>query len=102
MGHIDEVGADADAIADSLQVRLMPPDDVLKGWVRNPSFGTISDHLGASRTGAEVLHAATYWLTMGIALDAVDVVAAMRQTPPPPCRSARQPRRRRGAGHGGP
>lgn len=85
LGYIHEVapGTDNDGIVDSLQVRLMPPDDVLKGWVRNPTFGTISDHLGVSRTGAEVLHQAAYWLTLRIALDAVDVVAAMCQMTPP-------------------
>jgi len=82
--RIDDVDpeTDNDDIVDSIQLRLMPPDDVLEDWVRDPSFGTLGDHSGASRTGAELLHDAAYWLTWSVAHDAVDAVAATRATRP--------------------
>jgi len=82
--RIDDVDpqTDNDDIVDSIQLRLMPPDDNLLAWVRDPSFGTLGDHSGASRTRAKLLHEAAYWLTWSVMHDAVDAVAATRARRP--------------------
>ena len=68
-------------LVDLIQGQLLPRDEVLHGWVGDPSFGTLRDHAGSSRTGAEMLHAAADWLTWSIARAAVEAVAAMRRPP---------------------
>jgi hypothetical protein len=71
---------DNDELVDKLEHLLLPCDEVLLRWVRDPSFRTVSDHSGSSRTGADVLHTAADWLVWSIARAAVEAVAAQRRT----------------------
>jgi len=83
MAQIDGVdpNTDNDDIVDSIGARLTPPGDVLKEWVRDPSFGTLSEYVGVARTGDELLREAAGWLTSSLARGAVDVAAATRPAP---------------------
>lgn len=56
---------------------MLPSDEVLLELVGDTSFGTLCDHAGSARTGAELLHtAAADWLTWSIARAAVEVAVA--------------------------
>ena len=46
--------SDNDELVDAIQSRL-PDDGTLIEWIRDPSFGTLSDRGGSSRTGVEML-----------------------------------------------
>jgi hypothetical protein len=81
--HIDEIDPETDneELVDRIQGLVLPGDDVLLSWVRDTSFGTLRDHAGSARTGAEMLRTAADWLTWSIAQEAVEAVAAMRRPP---------------------
>lgn len=78
--HIDEVNAqkDNEDIVDVIQGRLIPQDDELREWIRDPAFGTLRDDAGAACTGAEMLEEAAGWLTWSLARASVEVVRAVR------------------------
>ena len=73
---------DNDELVDKIEHLLLPCDEVLVRWVRDPSFGTVSEHSGASRTGADVLHTAADWLVWSIARAAVEATAAAQRCTP--------------------
>lgn len=79
--RIDDVDpeTDNDELVDLIQTRLMPSDQLLIGWARNASFGTLSDPAGSSRTGAEMLHDAADRLIWSLTRAAVEVAAAKRR-----------------------
>ena len=79
--HLDDINPDIDNdhLVDTIQSELLPPAHVLIEWIRDPSFGTILDYAGFSRTGAEMLHQAADWLTWTVARDALDVFIAARE-----------------------
>lgn len=85
MQHVDAIDpeTDNDDICDSIQLRLIPPDAALKLWVRDPSFGSLSDHTGSARTGVELLHEIVGWLTWSLARDAVDIAGVMGRVSSP-------------------
>ena len=55
--HLDDIKPDTDNghLVDKIQNELLPPAHALTEWIRDPSFGTIIDYAGLSRTGAEML-----------------------------------------------
>jgi hypothetical protein len=73
---------DSDELVDAIQSRLVPDDGILIEWIRDPSFGTLSDRDGSSRTGVEMLQTAADWLTWNLVRAAVEVGAAIRHAPP--------------------
>jgi hypothetical protein len=73
---------DNDELIDAIQRRLMPDDGILIEWIRDPSYGTLSDRDGSSRTGVEMLHTAADWLMWSFACAAVEVVGAMSKASP--------------------
>lgn len=81
--RLDDIDAatDNDDIVDALQHELKPSLETLVDWIRDPSFGTLVDHVGSS-TGIEMLQAAANWLTWSVARDALDVFIAMRRANP--------------------
>ena len=83
LANIDAVdpATDHEELVDLVQSHVLPRDDILIGWLHDSSFGTLHDHPGSSRTGAEMLHAAAYWLTWSIAQAAVQATAALRRPP---------------------
>ena len=70
---------DNEQLIEAIQAHLMPDETILIGWIRDPSYGTLSDHDGSSRTGVEMLHTAADWLTWSLARTATEVVQAMRK-----------------------
>jgi hypothetical protein len=100
--HLDDINPDTDNdhLVDEIQRELLPPAHALIEWIRDPSFGTILDYAGFSRTGAEMLHQAADWITWTLANDAMEVFRAMLDVPPAKDRGAPDggrpsPRRRR-------
>jgi len=81
--NIDAVdpATDNEELVNLVQDHVLPRDELLIGWLCDPSFGALRDHAGSSRTGAEMLHAAADWLTWSIARAAVEAAAAMRRPP---------------------
>ncbi len=74
---------DNEELVDSVQTSIMPPQPTLLEWMRDPSFGTMTDPTaGAAATGAEMLHQAAYGLTLSVAREAVNAVSATLRTPP--------------------
>lgn len=68
---------DPDAVADQLQRELMPPDETLLEWIRDPSCGTLeADADTFLGTGAEMLDFAAGWVTVELCLEAVLVARA--------------------------
>jgi hypothetical protein len=72
---------DNEQLIEAIQAHLMPDETIIMGWIRDPSYGTLSDHDGSSRTGVEMLHTAADWLTWSLARTATEVVQAMRKAP---------------------
>lgn len=70
---------DNEQLIEAIQAHLMPDETIMIGWIRDPSYGTLSDHDGSSRTGVEMLHTAADWLTWSLARTATEVVQAMRK-----------------------
>lgn len=71
---------DLDAVADQLQRELMPPDETLLDWIRDPSCGTLAADVDtAPRTGAEMLDIAAGWVAMELCLEAILVARASAQ-----------------------
>lgn len=83
LGRISDIdpATDNEDLVELIQSQLLPRDEILKRWVRDASFGTLRDHAGSSRTGAEMLHTAADWLTWSIARAAVEATAAIRRPP---------------------
>jgi hypothetical protein len=83
LDHVNDVDAETDneALVDAIQELLLPGDEALLGWVRDPSFGALRDHGGSARTGAEMLDTAADWLTWSIARASIEVTAAIRRPP---------------------
>jgi hypothetical protein len=81
--HLDAADprTDNDELVDLIQTRLMPSDELLIGWARDPSFGTLRDPAGSSRTGAKILNDAADRLIWSLARAAVEVTAARRRGP---------------------
>lgn len=79
--HVGDVDPETDneAIVDAVQHRLVPPADALIDWIRDPSFGRLSD--GDSCTGAECLRNAAGWLTWSVSQAAVEAVSAVGVLP---------------------
>jgi hypothetical protein len=70
--------SDNDTIVAEIQRNMTPRPEVLIGWTRDPSFGTLYDYCGDASTGAEKHHEAVFWLTWILARSAVEVVVALR------------------------
>jgi hypothetical protein len=68
-------GSENEQIVDAVQRELLPSDDVLISWARDPSFGRLND--GDSRTGDERLRDSAGWLTWSVSTAAVEAVAAI-------------------------
>jgi hypothetical protein len=56
--HVAEIDPETDneELVHRIQGLVLPGDDVLMRWVRDTSFGTLRDHAGSARTGAEAAH----------------------------------------------
>ena len=76
-----DVESDNDDVIDTVQRRLMPGDDTLVAWIRDPAFATVIDPIGSARNGAEMLSQAADWLTWSVSRDAVEAVRATLMPP---------------------
>jgi hypothetical protein len=76
--HLDAADprTDNDELVDLIQTHLVPSDELLIGWARDPSFGTLRNPAGSSTTGAEMLHDAADRLIWSLVRAAVKVTPA--------------------------
>ena len=77
-----DVESDNDEVIDNIQSQIMPGDDTLVAWIRDPTFATVLDPIGSARNGAEMLTQAADWLTWSVSRDAVEAVRPMLMSPP--------------------
>ena len=74
--------SETDTIVAAIRRNMTPGPEVLTEWARDPSVGTLYDYCGDASTGAEMLEEAVSWLTWSLARSAVEVVVALRRSPP--------------------
>jgi hypothetical protein len=86
LGHVDDMllraglGGLAD-ITDAITRRLMPSEDALTEWVRDPSFARLGRLGGFVETAEEMRHDAARWLNWTLADAAVEVLLEMSWSP---------------------
>ena len=72
---------DEEQLVDAIQRDLIPPDDTMLSWIRDPSVGRYEDDAGLARTGAEMIERAVDWITWDVAQQAYLVARATHRTP---------------------
>ena len=71
---------DNDEVVEAIICGITPPTELLAQWARDASFGRLEVPQGSVSTGADMLRQAAKWLSWSVAVAAVDVVAAIRQS----------------------
>jgi len=72
---------DEQQLVDAIQRDLIPPDDTILSWIRDPSVGRYEDDAGLARTGAEMIERAIDGITWDVAQDAYLVARATHRRP---------------------